>query len=377
MSPPTATLCRYQRWSIELPASYREWLPHIADHRDGRRFVRADSLSGRQISNDARAMAKTVWTNCCSEAEPSFTAAELVADLARDGIHGAVLITTDSAAGLRPDAPLEVEVAYCQLVNDWLAEQWRPYLDRFAPGILLPWHDIPATVQELERAAGLGLRPALLPDVVWDRPYFLPEWEPVWELCDALKIPITMHVGGERVPAKVKAVERTRKYPGRHIVSFYRRSVDMGETLAWFVNAGIFARYPDLHVVMTEGESSWLAFAMQFFDHYTVDGSSDPLTGRDSAVHRRAAVNNAKLEAPPSYYLKRQAHTTFMWDPLALRLRDVIGLDCLMFGNDYPHLEGSFPFSAEWIDKQFAGVPEHEIDQIVRGNASRIFHLSV
>jgi len=45
--------------------------------------------------------------------------------------------------------------------------------------------------------------------------------------------------------------------------------------------------------------------------------------------------------------------------------------------NDYPHHEGSFPFSAEWIEKQFDGVPAAEVDQICRGNAAEIFGIKV
>ena len=48
-----------------------------------------------------------------------------------------------------------------------------------------------------------------------------------------------------------------------------------------------------------------------------------------------------------------------------------------MWGNDYPHNEGSFPFSAEWVEKQFAGVPDVEVDAMVRGNAARIFGITV
>lgn len=66
-----------------------------------------------------------------------------------------------------------------------------------------------------------------------------------------------------------------------------------------------------------------------------------------------------------------------MWDPLAIRSRDLTGLDCLMWGNDYPHHDGSFPFSADWIEKQFDGVPANEIDQICRGNAAEIFGIKV
>jgi predicted TIM-barrel fold metal-dependent hydrolase len=66
-----------------------------------------------------------------------------------------------------------------------------------------------------------------------------------------------------------------------------------------------------------------------------------------------------------------------MWDPLAIQARNYTGLDCLLWGNDYPHFEGSFPFSQEWVEKQFAGVPEAEIDAIVRGNAARIFGINI
>jgi predicted TIM-barrel fold metal-dependent hydrolase len=66
-----------------------------------------------------------------------------------------------------------------------------------------------------------------------------------------------------------------------------------------------------------------------------------------------------------------------MEDPVAIRNRDLTGLDCLMWGNDYPHQEGVFPDSQKWIDKQFAGVPEAEIMQIVHDNAARTFGLTV
>ena len=158
-------------------------------------------------------------------------------------------------------------------------------------------------------------------------------------------------------------------WPGLADVGFYTASCMLGDTLGRLAFGGVFQKYPDLHVVMTEGYAGWLAFAMQMFDHHKHQSRFAAV----SALMGEAVT----LEAPPSYYLKRQAHTTFMWDPLAIRSRDLTGLDCLMWGNDYPHHEGSFGFSNEWIDKQFAGVPEEEIDQIVRGNAARIFGITV
>jgi hypothetical protein len=53
-------------------------------------------------------------------------------------------------------------------------------------------------VKELERAAGMGLRPAVLPDALGDRPYHLTEWEPLWEAGAKLGVPFTLQIGGTR-----------------------------------------------------------------------------------------------------------------------------------------------------------------------------------
>ena len=114
----------------------------------------------------------------------------------------------------------------------------------------------------------------------------------------------------------------------------------MGETLGWLTFSGVFERYPDLHVIMTEGYAGWLAFAIQFFDHHWSDSRFGAMSHQSTSGRSLEAPT---LEAPPSYYLKRQAHATFMWDPMAIQNREITGTDCLLWGNDYPHLEGSFP----------------------------------
>ena len=288
-----------------------------------------------------------------------------MADLERDGVYGAVLI--GRIADMPNGIPADADIAYCKVANDWLADHWGPYLDRVAPGIHLPFKDVAASVAELERAAGMGLRPALLPDGIFERPYYMEEWEPLWEAADSLRVPITMHVGGLRQPLVGPGL---MAYPGRQDIGWYVQSCGMGETLGWMTYSGVFERYPNLHVICTEGYAGWLAFAMQFYDHHFSQSRLHQL-GIDHLM------GPAKIDVHPSYYLKRQTHATFMWDPLAIRNRDLTGLDCLMWGNDYPHHEGSFPFSAEWIEKQFDGVPDTEIDQICRGNAAEIFGITV
>jgi predicted TIM-barrel fold metal-dependent hydrolase len=63
--------------------------------------------------------------------------------------------------------------------------------------------------------------------------------------------------------------------------------------------------------------------------------------------------------------------------PAAIKLRELTGVDCLMCGNDYPHIEGIFPDSQALVDKQFAGVPEEEVQAMVHDNAAALYGLSV
>ncbi len=355
----------------ELPASYRKWFPRVESRDDGDYLVTpapqemmagAASSSAVKVEADA---ATRLAVGAADEAKPSFEPAEVLADLQRDGVQGAVLIGR-IAVGY-DTMPVDADIAYCEVVNDWTAEHWGPYLDRIAPGIVLPYRDVSACVKELERCAAKGMRPALLPDAIGTLPYHLLAWEPLWEAASALKVPITMHVGGTRLPPN--PTWPPEPYQGLAFVGWYNQCVGMGETLGWLTFSGVFERHPDLHVIMTEGYAGWLAFAIQFWDHHW----------NDSRFKEIASFGDwaPTLEAPPSYYLKRQAHATFMWDPLAIKVRDITGTDCLLWGNDYPHREGSFPWSQEWIGKQFAGVPEDEVDAMVRGNAAKLFNINV
>jgi predicted TIM-barrel fold metal-dependent hydrolase len=206
-------------------------------------------------------------------------------------------------------------------------------------------------------------------------PYHSREWEPFWEVVNALEIPITMHIGTRQfAPNTVSAgmtPDALQNLKGAALIGWYQQCWMMGETLGWLTFSGVFERYPDVHVIMTEGYAAWLAFAIQFWDHHW--------DARFMAQHplNTAFAEQPTLEMPPSYYLKRQAHATFMWDPMAVQNRNITGTDSLLWGNDYPHPEGSFPWSQEWIDKQFAGVPEDDIDKMVRGNAARLFKIKV
>jgi predicted TIM-barrel fold metal-dependent hydrolase len=145
------------------------------------------------------------------------------------------------------------------------------------------------------------------------------------------------------------------------------------ETIGALVNSGVFERHPNLQVAMVETDAGWLDWFMESADFY-----HDYRYSTHETLSLRAAMGIEPLDlAPPSYYVRRNVKCCFMWDPVAIRRRHEIGIQCLMWGNDYPHPEGIFPNSAVFNEKQFAGVPDEDILAIVHDNAAEFLSLSV
>jgi len=211
-----------------------------------------------------------------------------------------------------------------------------------------------------------------LPDIVPKRPYYLEDWYPIWEVCDDLRIPIAFHMSGRRTDSRGVNSNHSHSYAGSNLTAYPVIAGQSAETVGWFVNTGILERFPNLTIVMTETNAGWLGFAMDQWDHVW--------HGRlmDLAIRTGRGDGDAlELEAPPSYYVKRNVKCTFMWDRAAIVMRHETGVQTLMWGNDYPHFEGSFPDSQQWVEKQFAGVPEDEILAIVHDNAAQTYGFDV
>ena len=74
-------------------------------------------------------------------------------------------------------------------------------------------------------------------------------------------------------------------------------------------------------------------------------------------------------------YWRRQVYATFQDDVPGIRCRDLIGVDRLMWGSDYPHFDSTFPKSREAIERNFEGVPEDEMARILGGNMIDVYNL--
>jgi predicted TIM-barrel fold metal-dependent hydrolase len=79
------------------------------------------------------------------------------------------------------------------------------------------------------------------------------------------------------------------------------------------------------------------------------------------------------LTMKPSEYWHRQCFATYQSDAIGLRLIDVLGADNIMWGNDFPHPDGIWPDSREFIDREMEGVPESVQRKVLCENARALY----
>ncbi len=82
---------------------------------------------------------------------------------------------------------------------------------------------------------------------------------------------------------------------------------------------------------------------------------------------------NLELKMKPSEYWHRQMFVSFQQDQVGLELVEKIGVDNVMWGSDFPHPDGIWPDSQQFIREQFSVLSEENRRKIVYENAAKLY----
>lgn len=244
----------------------------------------------------------------------------------------------------------DVGEASCQVYNDWILERLGGN-PRIKVAAMIPTWTVEMAIAEVDRMAGNPSVGGLLLPLAGTPSWNLPEWEPLWAAIEATGHPAVMHQGTG------------------HDMIFYRgwgsatanllSTQSMAPRAAALLScSGILERHPYLHVVLVEVNAGWMAWTNSTLDEYY-------------EAHRH--WSKPRLAELPSHYIRRQIHATFQNDPVALHNIPLTGVDGLMWGNDYPHPESTYPNSAKVLDELLRGLDPDHVDAVLFGNAQRIF----
>jgi predicted TIM-barrel fold metal-dependent hydrolase len=328
----------------------------------------------------------------------------ILEDMDLDGVDVQVMHPNLSLFGLYSDDH-ELSMAHARVYNDYIAERFTPFFDRLAPTAPVPITDVADAVAEIERVAAMGSRAILLPATP-PKAYYSRDFDPIWAAMQANGLTAFFHTqtGGVKVndpsstttkvvmenAAQVNQPMTEKAAAKRMITQAIYSTLAPQQLMCQLIGGGVPERYPDLHFALIEFNAHWLASLVGAMDKCWVTGIGqdadwwlglwdDSRPTDDQPGMAQLFRLNEKWPYPlrPSEYVRRQFHVQFQDDPVAIASRYISGLSTIVWGNDYPHAEGTFRGSRELIKQQFAGVPDDERAAILGGTMASVLGYQV
>lgn len=266
-----------------------------------------------------------------------------LADMADRGVTQSVLLHSTVHQPTTWAEPA-LERALAARMNDLVANWVRAEPSRFIGSLIPPLVDVEAGLEEIERAAALGLRVVEIPARVGDDYMGAPRFRPFWALVERLKLVTFIHPDGTRDPW----------FQNFSTWNSIGQSIEETKVMTSLIYEGTLDRFPDAAIVMAHGGG--------YMPHNM--GRLDRNTRRpESMLH---------ITKAPSEYLRRFHYDTCMYDPFALRnLVERVGADRLVTASDYPFGEWD-PLAAI---AALPNVSDADLALIAHGNAERLLGL--
>ncbi|MEV5647054.1 amidohydrolase family protein [Nocardia sp. NPDC052254] len=246
-------------------------------------------------------------------------------------------------------------------LNRWLLEEWGfNYKDRIftVPVVSLPIVD--KAIEELDwcvenGAKAILVRPAPVPGLRGPRSFALPEFDPFWKRVVEHDVLVTMHSSDsgysrfnaewegsnlEMLPFKTNTFRMTTEW----------RPIQ--DAVASWVCHGALFRHPELKVAVIENGASWLG----------------PLLENLQDTYKKAPEGFGFQD--PVEAVKRSIHVSPFWEEDLQAIADLIGVENVLFGSDYPHPEG-LAEPARYIN-EIKDMPLANQEKIMGGNLARL-----
>jgi predicted TIM-barrel fold metal-dependent hydrolase len=226
-------------------------------------------------------------------------------------------------------------------------------------------NDIDEAVAEVERVRSAGLTGGVLLPIVNPGdvvpPLYSPEYDRLYAACADLEVPLTQHATSTGEPSDAgMAIAYTE-------VAFFSN-----RGLWHMILGGVFERHPNLTFAVTEQFCGWIPARLSM-----LDGLYDQSRDGGSVARKFCGPALDALSMRPSEYWRRNCYAGTFMLPAEIAVRDQIGVDRMMWGSDYPHAEGTAPWTLEALRACYAGLTVEETTAIVGETAARVYGLDV
>ncbi len=271
--------------------------------------------------------------------------------------------------------------------NRWAADAFGFAPDRFlVTGAIGPCVDMAASVAELNWIADHNFVGIYGPGYLHHSdmpPLYDPYWDPYWATCVERNVAVVVHAGYgtefgvafsqiekiyNDVAAAAGTTEREAMFAHADAVSedsrefffnFLNKNVDSRRPMWQLMLGGVLDRFPGLRVILTEIRLDWIPATLAYLDEvYEQHRDQLPAKCKPSEYWR------ANFLAGASFIHKSEVEH-----------RHDLGVETILFGRDFPHPEGTWPNTGEFLPVAFEGVPEDELRLMLGLNGIRFLGL--
>jgi len=276
-----------------------------------------------------------------------------LADQERDGVAAEILYPTVGMA-LCNHRDLDYKKACFDAYNRWIAEYCSAHPTRLLGAGQTAVRTPEEGIADLERIRALGLRGVMLPGHPGVEDYDSPVYDDFWRAAVDLGLPLSFHILTTRG-------ERAR---GPKLAGFLSVVRGCQDIMAMLVLGGVFERHPTLKVVCVEADAGWVPHFMYRMDHAW-------------KRHRNWLPPGQELSKLPSEYVAENVYTTFQDDWVAFKSVDMMNWRRLMWANDFPHSDSTWPWSQEMLARHAAALTPEQRRAILCDNVAALYGIDL
>ncbi|MBW2394291.1 MAG: amidohydrolase [Deltaproteobacteria bacterium] len=303
----------------------------------------------------------------------NWDSAERTADLESDGVVAEVIFPNtvppfyDKAYHVSPSAKPDRYrrwLAGTRAHNRWMADFCAEAPERRAGIGLLHLNDLDEALADVEWIAEHGLRGGVLlplpaPDDAHLKPLYAPEYDRLWAAIQDHDLVINQHSG-----------QGSPEYgtdPGGDALWVLEMSFMVQRGFTQLILGGVFERFPRLRFILTESGCAWAPGLLRRMDGVHM--------GMKMGMMGEVDYSRSKpLAEPPSFYARRNCwYGASFPSPQDIAGREFVGIDRILWGNDYPHYEGCYPHSRENMRLAFSDVDPDQVRMMLGSNAAALY----
>ena len=355
-----------------IEPAYRHRIPHLEVRDDGSEWTITEGNRPMMVkppraqqSDPTRFYGRRMESEDILRNTTGKTIEERLADQAADGVDIELIFPNKGLLCWATPDPILAD-AMCRAWNRWAYEffggagGWNG--GRTRPLASIATGDLDLAMAEAAWAADhgfvglcLGNSPIYGPKVWGNLEYNDPSFEPFWSLTEDIGLPLTFHVSTGRDPRAVGG-------NGGAIINYVCHSMETTiEPLVQLITSGVFERHPRLQAGLVESGIGFVPWLLETMDY---------------AYKAHHFWVRPVIPELPSTYFRRHCFATFQEDHVGVDTCEQYDLvDNVMWANDYPHHEGSWPYSAASIERQMSGLRDESREKILGRNAQRVFRL--